>query len=180
MSALIGRRSSPSPSARIASWITAARGAVRSSATRRSVRLRSLAGAPVESSDGVFSDCLFAVAFFTAELEGTCVGQCGLGAVAMRRVRGAAIVVTAMAIRRALIAHVGLALVRTKLLARFCFAGTSVVPAFHNFHLEAQCRQKQSTPNEQILCHSMAASRATSDVQRNMVWRKRVCDVVRL
>ena len=76
-----------------------------------------------------------------------------------------------MAIGRALVAHVGLALVRTKLVARFCFAGTSVVPAFHNFHLEAQCRQKQSTRNEQILCHSMAASRATSDVLGNMVWR---------
>jgi hypothetical protein len=85
--------------------------------------------------------------------------------------RCAAIVVTAMTIGRPFVARVGLAFIRTILAPCFCFAGTSVVPAFHNFHLEAQCRQKQSTRNEQIPCHSMATSRATSDVLGNMVWR---------
>jgi len=58
-----------------------------------------------------------------------------LSAVAMRRMRGAAIVVTAMAIGRALIAFVGFALVRTKLAPCFGFAGTSVMPAFHVLYL---------------------------------------------
>src|ERR1700757_999471 len=53
----------------------------------------------------------------------------------MRRMRGAAIVVTAVAIGRALVAFVGLTLIGTKLAPCFGFAGTSVMPAFHVFHL---------------------------------------------
>ena len=59
-----------------------------------------------------------------------------LSAVAMRRVRGAAIVVTAMAIGRALVTRVGLAFIRTILAPCVRFAGTSDVRAFHAFHLE--------------------------------------------
>jgi hypothetical protein len=54
--------------------------------------------------------------------------------------RGAAIVMTAMAIGRTLVARVGLAFIRTKLARCFCFAGTSVMPAFHVLHLELNLR----------------------------------------
>lgn len=59
-----------------------------------------------------------------------------LSTIAMRRMRGAAIIVAAMAIGRPFIARVGLTFVGTKLVPGFCFAGTSVMPAFHAFHLE--------------------------------------------
>ena len=71
-----------------------------------------------------------------------CVGE--LSAVAMRRMRGAAIVVTAMAIGRALVASLRFAFIRTILASWFCFTGTSAVPAFHAFHLELNCVQRLS------------------------------------
>jgi uncharacterized protein (TIGR02284 family) len=66
--------------------------------------------------------------------------------------RGAAIVVTAVAIGRAFVAFVGFALVRTKLAPCVCFAGTCVMPAFHVFTSHWQWDKVQ------IHCHSTISS----------------------
>ena len=76
----------------------------------------------------------------------------------MRRMRGAAVVVTAMAIGRTLVARVGLAFIRTILTPCFCLAGTLIVPAFHAFHLELNADSYGRRNNVQIYCHSAIAS----------------------
>ena len=100
------------------------------------------------SPDIVVAGCVFAArdGFFVAEsvdrVRAAILCVCELSAVAMRRMRCAAIVVTAMAISRAFVARVGLTLVRTKLVPGFCFAGTSVVPAFHSLTSSRSAIQK--------------------------------------
>ena len=81
-----------------------------------------------------------------------------LSAVAMRRMRGAAVVVTAMAIGRALIARVGLAFIRTILTPCFCFAGTLIVPALHIFTSSSIADGRGQRNNVQIYCHPAIAS----------------------